>query len=104
MFIKLVILLTLPYISFSLQENEYLEIISLVTDFMVKQNNPTKVIAYICWPKRTQLEVWKRLSQTSYSAKIAKMNSSIYYSLPEEHQMFLLDVDCEGSIKIMQQV
>ncbi|KAJ8959817.1 hypothetical protein NQ318_011549 [Aromia moschata] len=50
-----------------------------------------------------QLKLWKQLFENSYPSKISGINSSLYYSSPEEHQTFLLDTSCDGSRGILQQ-
>lgn len=77
----------------------------LTFGFTKLQNNPTKITAYVCWNRKKIFNFSKLFSQNYHSLQIVNPKSEqLIYSLPEEHQFFVMDLLCNGSQEILKQV
>ncbi|KAG5862719.1 hypothetical protein JTB14_007499 [Gonioctena quinquepunctata] len=89
-------------LSISSGEREHRGIMKLLTEILVKQNIPSRVTAYLCWTKNTQMVFLKQLSGRSLPVKMNSFEVEEYQLFPNEHHVFLLDLDCAGSVDVLE--
>ncbi|KAG5862720.1 hypothetical protein JTB14_007500 [Gonioctena quinquepunctata] len=101
MLLKSVILVIL--LKVSLGKHNRTALTGLLNEFVIMQNIPSKVTAYICWNKDDQVLLWKQLSENGFPTRIGREHF-LNYTFPREHQLFLMDLNCEDSSEILEEV
>nr|ALR72537.1 ionotropic receptor 75q [Colaphellus bowringi] len=89
------------FLNFSSAMKNYTEIINIVDELLTKQNIPSEVTAYLCWSKVLKANLFKRLSASNILTKIIATDD-IVDLFPSEYQIYLVDLDCEGSNEILK--
>lgn len=121
MLFKLFIIFLLTQCRYSWAESNQSDVIYLLENIFKVQNFPSKILAYLCWSKGIflfiqnfystilnildlKIRLVKKLSENGHFVNIQKSNEQINYLNPQEHQSFLLDLECENSKNLLKQV
>nr|APC94347.1 ionotropic receptor 1 [Pyrrhalta aenescens] len=99
--LKEILLFVILALQLSLQTNY--EIIKMISDFVVRLQGPIRVNAFICWRRENKIQLWKEFSLNNVACDMGNTHNNITHYFPPEHQLFLLDMNCNGSYDILEQ-